>query len=415
MTYRAVDVMGFAGAFTLGTVQSGFELVGKRELPKGFGVANCEANRHLLGNSWITEITAGDKWSVPEGGADLVFGNPPCSGFSVMSAKGFRGADSKINECMWAFSNYVARVKPKIAIFESVQQAFTGETGRRLMIALRNNVEAKTGLKFTLYHVLHNARLVGGCAERRRYFWVISQIPFGVERMNDLMDVTLRDAIDDLKDLPLTWQKQSYKTPESSWATELINPAGTVDGHMTLDTPISQRIKSLLSGVPWNAGEHIAIVAKRYYETYGNLPDNWSATQDKVVDSGFKMGFTTPTRWKGDQPARVITGGAMHMVVHPDLDRLITHRECARVIGFPDTWVIEPLRGLVGLQSTWGKGISVHCGRWISRWAKAAMDEVPGQDTGTLIGDREYVIDHTKETPSKRVHNHLNIDLPVGI
>lgn len=75
--YRAIDALGFAGGFTLGMVQAGFELVAKREMPGGFGVANCEANRHLLGNNWRTQISAPEAWEVMP--ADVVFGNPPCS------------------------------------------------------------------------------------------------------------------------------------------------------------------------------------------------------------------------------------------------------------------------------------------------------------------------------------------------
>ncbi len=76
--YRAVDVFGFAGGFTLGMVQAGFELAGKRELPGGFGVANCEANRHLLGRDWEAQATDPSKWGVIHD-ARVVFGNPPCS------------------------------------------------------------------------------------------------------------------------------------------------------------------------------------------------------------------------------------------------------------------------------------------------------------------------------------------------
>lgn len=70
--------MGFAGGFTLGVVQAGFTLVGKRELPGGFGVANCEANRHLLGDQWESQTSTPEAWEVIPG-TDVVFGNPPCS------------------------------------------------------------------------------------------------------------------------------------------------------------------------------------------------------------------------------------------------------------------------------------------------------------------------------------------------
>lgn len=78
MVYRAVDVFGFAGGFTLGMTQAGFELAGKRELPGGFGVANCEANRHLLGYTWEAQAAEPAKWEVVNG-TQVVFGNPPCS------------------------------------------------------------------------------------------------------------------------------------------------------------------------------------------------------------------------------------------------------------------------------------------------------------------------------------------------
>lgn len=75
---RAVDVYGFAGGFTLGMVQSGWELIAKREEKPGFGVKNLEANRHLLPGRWAAQVADPSEWEVmPE--AEVVFGNPPCS------------------------------------------------------------------------------------------------------------------------------------------------------------------------------------------------------------------------------------------------------------------------------------------------------------------------------------------------
>lgn len=76
--YRFLDVMGFAGGFTLGMAQAGFELAGKREMPGGFGVANCHANRHLLGNEWETQVGPPETWEVMPN-IHAITGNPPCS------------------------------------------------------------------------------------------------------------------------------------------------------------------------------------------------------------------------------------------------------------------------------------------------------------------------------------------------
>lgn len=409
MTYGAVDVMGFAGGFTLGMVQAGFHLVGKRELPGGFGVANCEANRHLLGTSWVSEVGDPATWSVPAGGADVVFGNPPCSGFSVMSAKSFRGADSKINHCMWSFADYVVRTRPVVAVFESVQQARNRPDGLDLMRRLRARVEEGTGARWTLYHVRHNAYSVGGCAQRKRYFWLISRVPFGVEVPRPRRLPLLEDVFFDLANLGNSWHPQPYRAPAVGWTRQLRSPSGVVDGHAHVSNMGTQRLGDLMRAVEWLPGESVGDVCRRHYQRHGRLPTSFASGEQKIVSNDFHMGFTTPTRWRGDRAARVITGAALHTVIHPWLDRTITHREAARVLGFPDDWKILPLRRVSGLCTTWGKGISVACGRWIGEWIGSALDGRPGGHTGTLIGDREHDIDVTSSWKTAETHHHHNI------
>lgn len=393
---RAIDCQGFAGGFTLGVVQAGFELVAKRENKGGFGVPNCEANRHLLGDSWDVEAVPPQEWTVPTGGADLVFGNPPCSGFSVMTSKHLRGEDAKINQCMWDFVNYVARVRPKIAIFESVSSAYRQGSG--LMRRLRAHLEELTGDEWDLHHVIHDAYAVGGPAIRKRYFWVASRIPFNAEHPV-LESVPLhRDVIGDLEDMPLTWAKQpyGYRMPSEYVMREgyRLNADGYVDGHMTPDVPMHTRIKDLLDGVEWNEREHMEIAVRRHDEQHGKLPSSFNPlTVEKMRANDYFMGYTQPTRWASDRPSRVVTGAGPMTIVHYSQPRVLTFREVARILGYPDDWLIEPLAGKPGMSLTWGKGITVQAGRWIAGEAmKALRGEVP--DTWEAydgIEPREYV------------------------
>lgn len=385
----------FAGGFDTGMVQAGFELVHKTEMKGGFGLANCRANRHILGRKWTWQATDPAEWEAPD--ADVVVANPPCSGWSVMSSGSFRGPNSPALSCTWAFAEYVARVRPLIAVFESVQQAYTHPEGLTTMRALRNYVEEKTNRSWTLHHVLHNAYSVGGPAQRRRYFWVASRVPFGVEPPEPRPLPLLRDVIDDVATLGRSWYEQPYRAQHSAYARQFISPSGLVDGHYYMRNPLVGRIHDLLDAVEWLPGESIATVIRRHYDRFGKLPESFAHQEQKIVQNDFAMGFTTPTRWDGDRPGRVITGGSLQMVLHPWLDRMITHREAARILGFPDDWKIAPLRREPGLYMTWGKGITTHCGRWIGTWLRRALAGSPGSQRGEELGDREYVIDNTND------------------
>lgn len=397
--YEAIDCLSFAGGFTMGVVQAGFKLVGKRELPGGFGMDNCEANRHLLGDSWVGEVGPPDAWSARE--VPFVFGNPPCSGFSLMTVAAARGIDAAVNECMWQFTGFAARCSPQIIVFESVQQAFV--TGRPLMQALRARLEEQTGWRYNLYHTMHNGYELGGPAVRRRYFFVAvrDDVRWGVE-WPTVRKPLLRDAWDDLAGLSMTWESQPYRRPPTWWSATHVRDADQlgVDGHMNLTSLAANRVHDVLDMARelnggWPVNVSIATMLKTLYDDHGRIPKSWDYRVDRLIAKNFDMGFTIPYRWNGNRPGRVIVGGALNLAIHPTEDRLITHREAARVMGFPDNWRISTIPRTSAFPMTWGKGITTMCGKWIATNVKNALDGNPGRDGGTLIGDREWIIEST--------------------
>jgi site-specific DNA-cytosine methylase len=307
---------------------------------------------------------------------------------------------------MWAFVEYAARVRPQVAIFESVRAAYS--QGHSLMLGLRARLEQLTGDQWTLIHVKHDAYALGGPAIRRRYFWVASRVPFGVEHPVLPHLPTLDDAIGDLETLGLTWERQGYRSPPTPWSATRRSTTNLVDGHATPEssTPAGKRILDLARLGVWDQGDSMSDAARRSWNEFGSLPPSWNNVP-KHVASDFNFGYCSTGRWKANSHARVITGGGPYCTVHPRLDRLITHREIARIMGFPDDWLIEPLRGTRGLASTWGKGITVDAGRWIATWARESILGTPGELQGELVGDREYEITVTKP----RVQEHDTTDI----
>ena len=106
--------------------------------------------------------------------------------------------------------------------------------------------------------------------------------------------------------------------------------------------------------------------------------------------------------------ARVITGGAVHLVVHPTLPRTLTHREAARIQGFPDAWKIWPVRNAADLGPGWGKGVPVHAGRWIAHWARESLLGRPGSSSGVDDSDgyereRHVQLTHTYRSLAQEI------------
>lgn len=432
---RMVDVHGFGGGFTLGAVQAGFDLVAKKSLGVGFGVLNCLANRALLGNEWEVQSEDPDTWTV-EDNIDLVGGNPPCSGFSTMSRADFRGMDSAINECMWQLIRYAAKVKPKIVIFESVQQTY--RQGLPLMRALRDHLEEASGLKYDLVHVLHNNAGLGGAALRKRYFWVATRVPFGVtehatrwnyrEDKIELYDLDrvppLNDVLVDLAPLSITFEPQSYgptlTDPDDGWRNVLRGSwwtrdhchdgSGIVDGHGVMPSPMHKRIADMFAaGVDWQPMETMSQALEKLYVKDGRLPDSWrymitrgrnagKTKEEELILDNFWAKQNDGKRWDGTRLARVVTGGTGYTVIHPTEPRTFTQREIARIQGFPDAWKIWPVRNAPDLGPGWGKGVPVHAGRWIAHWARQSILGQPGDLAGEVTenGDRERKIDITE-------------------
>ena len=376
MAYTSIDCQSFAGGFTLGIKQAGFDIIGKREATGGFGVPAVEGNRELLGDFDI-EVGAPESWTPLK--ADLVFGNPPCSGFSNRSSmiRGlnkdgevqrvqYTGYSAAPNQCMWDLIEYAAKCDPEIVIFESVQGAFN--KGRDLMQDLRNHLEIRTGSKYHLYHVLHDVANLGGAQERKRYFWVASRIDFGVNP-DPKQPKTVQNRISDLESVAL----------------------GSMNGHDVEDTPRGRRVTELASKVEWKANEVSGDVYRRALDLGADL-ELWD--EDLKSDKGITQ--FAPKRLDYSTPSNVLAGDALWRQVHPNLPRTLTHREVARLSGFPDEWNCEPYRSRKANAYWWGKGICVEAGTWIGEAAFAALAGTPQPFKGEEIGPRENLINLNK-------------------
>lgn len=398
--YPFIDCQGLAGAWTLGTVQTGrFELVHRASLPGGFGDTSIDANRRLIGDGWHQEVGEQPQWTPVTSGAAYVCGTPPCSGFSLMnvSKKGnARGPNSGINSCMRDLARYGARVRgldgnqgAEVISFESVQQAYT--TGRGLMQELRQIVEEESGQRYDLTHVLMSGASIGASQARHRYYWVVHRVPFGVDHPEPHKVATYADAIDDLRDLELTWEDQPITRPPTEWSKRLRRPDWKVDAHVAhVEEKIRlvRLINELLGTTEWPPGKGMKELIQELPEPPKALLDRWPGYDETSWRQ--LRGWGWPKRIRPDRPGYVIAGSGAMNFVHYAEPRLLTIRELTRLMGYPDDWR-WPADVSVGVASKLiGKCCPVDSGRWISGWVARSLDGEPG--TGQeKIGEREYL------------------------
>lgn len=393
-----IDCNGLAGFMSYGFVNSGMEM-SLRTGTLNFGNPVAELNRKHLGDNWSAYFSNDEEdWPVMD--ADVVMGCPPCSGWSVWSGPANRGPDAKAHEHTRAFMRYAAKVKPKMIIFECVQQAYT--QGKEVMGQYRQMVEELSGKEYDLYHVKMNNLQVGGFSYRPRYFWTAVEkgMPFGAHAEAPKEMPTMMDVIGDLENCEIQWESQAYGGEASKFVKGLRNQSGTVNGHMAKQNINAVRIKEIFDIIgsdDWKPRQAINTALKDAVDKNGgNFPQNWVSIQDKIIDNDFYMGFSMPSRWDANSWCNVLTGSALDHVIHPTQPRLITHREAARIQGLPDDWEFVEARGYSALSSTWGKAVAAQAADWIGTAAMASLNGEPNGPQGELIGDREWLVDTDK-------------------
>ena len=401
MSIPFVDCQGLAGAWTLGTVQAGFELVARRSLPGGFGDQSLEANRSLLNGEWGTEVGTSTEWT-PSHGVGMVCGTPPCSGFSLLNTskgKNARGSGSAINTCMRELIEHAAACTgtdgkrgPEFVAFESVQGAFS--QGRPWMQQLRDLLEERTGEAYDLTHVKMSGSAVGSAQMRHRYYFVAHRVPFYVEAPQPKHVVTYRDAIGDLEGADFQWEPQPYpkRGAPSPFATKLR--ADELTCHVTPDGN-SAFIRLVDELAPyWEVGEDAQKAVKRY----GRKPD---AVKDRAYlgpDEPLPLkGWTWPRRINPDKPGYVVTGAGQLEFVHYSENRMLTTRELSRLMGYPDSWDWSFAGSTMKASMLIGKCCPVQSGYWISSHIHSSLVGNVGVNRGDVkqIGDREFLHDST--------------------
>lgn len=322
-----IDLFAGAGGMTLGAVQAGIEVI--------YAVEKCRhaATTYQLNFPEIP-VYQGDIRTVrslpraPRLARTVLFGGPPCQGFSTSNQK----TRNSLNPSNWLFREYIRLVRhwtPDWVVMENVKGITETEGGRFLDAAITSLRKAGYSPSFQLL----NAVDFGVPQKRTRAFLVASRdgdsytfpTPIGQSPQ------TVSDAIGDLPGLSngaLIDELAYGSRRPSTYAAKLRRKLSTVTGNLvTRNAPHIVRRYAFVppggnwSDIPARLLKHYADVSRCHTGIYRRLDPN--------------------------EPSIVIGNFRKNMLIHPSEDRGLSVREAARIQCVPDSFCFS---GSIGLQ-----------------------------------------------------------------
>lgn len=322
-----IDLFAGAGGMSLGASLAGIDVQIVVEADK-YAASTYLKNHTPKYGVFQDDIRKFEKVHLGSCEPIVLFGGPPCQGFSTSNQK----TRTKSNENNWLFEEFLRVIKmyePEWVVFENVKGILETEKGL-FVIKILEKLES---LGYTTSQAILNAVDFGIPQKRSRFFIVGSKsgvkfiFPDKVEGT-----VSVQDAIRDLpalKNGASSCFENYSKTAPSKYAKKL-RAGNKIGCHNNLVTRNSDLI----------------------IERYRHIPQggNWENIPDELM-TNYKDKSRCHTgiyrRLEKEKPSVVIGNYRKNMLIHPEHDRGLSVREAARIQSFPDSYIFT---GSIGFQ-----------------------------------------------------------------
>lgn len=262
------------------------------------------------------------------GPVDIIFGGPPCQGFSTSNQK----TRSRANPGNWLFLEFLRIVKilmPDWTLFENVTGIVETEGGfflRELMSGFRS-------LGYTCSYWILNAADYGVPQLRKRLFVVASLQGIEMEppEPSTARHITVREAISDLPSLPngtsINWMPYKWR-PGSDYSHLMRGDCRQSSNHLVTknNEDVIERYRHIPQGGNWE-------------DIPSELMTNYRDTSRCHTKIYHRLDAKTPSV--------VIGNYRKNMLIHPTENRGLSVREAARLQSFRDSYEFQ---GSIGFQ-----------------------------------------------------------------
>ncbi|AFY99347.1 DNA cytosine methyltransferase [Calothrix sp. PCC 6303] len=303
-----------AGGFDLGLKSAGFEIgiaidnnpIALATYQQNFSNATilCKDIREVTGKEIRAHIQA--KYPDWDGEIDVVFGGPPCQGFSVA---GQQNIEDERNGLVREFVRLVLELNPLAAIMENVPGIENQKFG-----CITANLQAVLEEHYFLSKWNLNASNYGVPQARKRVFFVASKFD-EIVPPQQFPQHNVRDAITDLLTFPLL-PKQNTQVASPDWEK------GEYARYLDEIFPNPNAINNTITGFA------ATIHAPEVIQQFINTPPGVREAKSRAKKLEWDGLCVTLRAGSGNRTAL--------RPIHPSEPRVISVREAARLHSYPD-------------------------------------------------------------------------------
>jgi DNA (cytosine-5)-methyltransferase 1 len=391
----AVDLFAGAGGFSLGIEQSGFDVavaVEQDPIHAAVYAFNFPQTKVLctdvatLSGREIKEVveewaSANEQQSCWSGKIDLVFGGPPCQGFSTIG-KGL--VDDARNNLIFEFCRLVKELQPRYFVMENVPGLCQKKYQNVLM-------QLMSEFKAAGYEIIEPMQVLNAAdfavPQNRRRLIVLgtrvgaARVAYPSLEQGKALHVCVRDAIADLPNLDNFAELQKTDSIE-------LTPEQLYQIH-GLATPYVKKLRDLIPDPDnfaysrlWNPLLLTGSMRTQHTET--------SIERFKQTPPGKLEPTSRLRRLDWDKPCYTLRAGTGYdrgsytspRPIHPEYPRVISVREAARLHSFPD-WFRFHVTKWHGFREV-GNAVPPLLARVLGRQILAALEIDPSVPTTSL-------------------------------
>ena len=315
MMITAVSLFTGAGGMDIGFEKAGVEVVLANEIDKM--AAQTYMKNRPNANLIIDDIDNISAELERHKGVDIVFGGPPCQGFSVI---GKMNPDDSRSQLIWSFLKAVEIIQPKAFVMENVKALAYIQKWKPIKDAF---LEKAKSLGYGCVPYIINAAEYGTPQKRERVFFI------GI-RDNYTFDAEIQHLI----------EAQKRKAPVIRELFKDLGPAGSLQNPKTCNAKITFAEHPVMRKIPYDClmfnGIGRPIDPDGYSRT---ITASQGGNMTLIVDEEY-LHDPSADNWIQDYYDKLVTKKIIpEFAEAPSRLRRLTINETKRIQTFPDDYV----------------------------------------------------------------------------